>query len=713
MGGESSVIRAIISEVAREAESPLLKDLRIGETRDLSSYSRAYGKRARLLLQQIQAFVQETVAGFAATFYEELARREPTATVLARFTPDELAILQEKQTQHLVRLLSPTLTVREHFERSKWIGRAHEMVGVDLPAVLEGYHLYQRKIQVMLPKCGLDARRQDAVGRILTQRLMLEMEAQSISHYEIDVETTQLISDLEKRIQNASTLADVLNGATLALAGLDAVLTCLISRPDPRGNLLIEAAAGSAGRKYVDAMQGGLIPVVRIDAQTAAGLGPTGQAWRTAQIVLADSWSHDPSLGPWREVGLSLGFRSSASVPLLDESGRPFAMLVLYSRWPGFFRTGPRQSLLSFAQHALSQSILRFERGAAVPIRVRRKHQKLLQAGAVQMLYQPIIGLHDGALGYVEALARLCAADGDLLSPPTFLPSLGSSDLLELFRLGLNQVCRDIHSWRGKELAPIVALNMPAEALTDPAYRDTLFDVLSREEVSPKRIQLEILESRDPIDSVRRDTYIAEFRAAGIRIAQDDLGSGHSSLLRMDRIPFDSVKIDQGLVRSAMDDPKRALEFVFHLTRLSRGFGIPVTVEGLENDALIEAVAILGADYGQGYGIAKPMPPAELPKWCEQFTYDFDPQKPRTPLGALAGYLLWDQQRDVLNQWPDLLESFAQFPCLVDRYIECHGLRESALDALLKKNRALASFGTTNADYQRTKSELIALLTRG
>ena len=116
-----------------------------------------------------------------------------------------------------------------------------------------------------------------------------------------------------------------------------------------------------------------------------------------------------------------------------------------------------------------------------------------------------------------------------------------------------------------------------------------------------------MLESKESHDVARRDSRIAEFQKAGIRIAQDDLGSGHSSLLRMDRVPCDRVKIDQGLVRGTLKRPVRALEFIYHLTLLAQGFGAPVTVEGLEDIGLIEAAAILGADHGQGYGISKPM----------------------------------------------------------------------------------------------------------
>lgn len=155
------------------------------------------------------------------------------------------------------------------------------------------------------------------------------------------------------------------------------------------------------------------------------------------------------------------------------------------------------------------------------------------------------------------------------------------------------------------------------------------------------RLALEVLETRGTLhDAPRHRDTIARLRDAGVTIEQDDLGAGHSSLVRLDRFPFDAVKVDQELVSGALRNPQRALEFILYLTRLAHALETPVTVEGLEDLDILEAAAILGADCGQGYAIAHPMERSELRAWHAAYVYPIDPNAPRTELGASAERLI-------------------------------------------------------------------------
>jgi EAL domain-containing protein (putative c-di-GMP-specific phosphodiesterase class I) len=400
------------------------------------------------------------------------------------------------------------------------------------------------------------------------------------------------------------------------------------------------------------------------------------------------------------------------AIPLLDESGQAFAILSLYSSWPGFFSAVTREAMLRHIQQAMSHAILHCEQTKVIPTELRRTYRQYLKDGAVQMLYQPIVNLHTGKLDSIEALARLRNIQGKIIAPDAFLPAFGNANLLRLFQLGMDQVCRDTRVWRERDppLNLPVSLNLPQEGLTQDAYRDSVFETLSRWKLPASILRLEMLEAKESLDMEKRDARIAEFRQAGIQVIQDDLGSGHSSLLRMERIPCDRVKIDQGLVRSALNNPVRALKFIYYLTLLVHDFDIPVTVEGLEDNGLIEAAAILGADYGQGYGIARPMPAQDLMTWSQTWSLPVDPERPCTALGALADYLLWDRKLGMLKDLPDIATKFINNPCLVQCYLDCNGKSDPNLSKMLEHNRIVALQDPESELYALTRQNLIERL---
>ena len=284
--------------------------------------------------------------------------------------------------------------------------------------------------------------------------------------------------------------------------------------------------------------------------------------------------------------------------------------------------------------------------------------------------------------------------------------------MLRLFQLGLEQVCRDARTWieQNPPFHLLVSINLPPDGLTQDAYRDSVFEILSRWGVPSTALELEVLETKESLDTAKRDARIAEFQQAGIRIAQDDLGSGHSSLTRMDRLPCDRVKIDQALVRGTLKRPVRALEFIYHLTLLAQGFGAQVTVEGLEDEGLIEAATILGADHGQGYGIARPMSTREVMPWSEKWSFPIDPEQPRTALGAMAGYLLWNHKLSTLSDLPEFAAQFIKEAWLVHRYLKNSEKSDPELSMMLERTQIVALKGQNSAKYRQMRKELIERL---
>lgn len=678
-----------------------------------ADFASAYGKETDRLLEELASnLVAADTRSFVDAFYQHLGSRPEGAAILTRLSSDEFEHLKSGQVRHLQLLLTPGITPQDHYEKSLHVGWIHEMVGVSLPLLMETYHLYHRKVDEFLDRIVTPAGEREQLRIALHQRLQLDVEAQVSSHARFDKQIVSLLAALDEAIQTATNLSDTLRFTLQALGEFDGILACLFSRPDARGVMQMETEAGPQGPAYAEALRSRRVPLFETQATSEAGQGPAGRAWRSGQIQINDSFHMDGAVHAWREEALARGFRSSAAVPLLDDSGQAFAILSLYSGWPGFFSAATRAAMLRHIQLAMSRAILNCEQTLVVSADLGKAYRQYLEDGHVQMLYQPVIDLRTGKPESLEALARLCPPGGEIVPPAAFLPAFGNAGLLRLFQLGLECVCRDVQRWREEyfDFNLSVSVNLPPDGLIHDSYRDCVFETLARWGLPASMLTLEMLETKESLDIGRRDQRIAEFQQAGIRIAQDDLGSGHSSLLRMDRVPADRVKIDQGLVRGALKRPVRALEFIHHLTLLAQGFGAPVTVEGLEDEGLIEAAAILGADHGQGYGIARPMPADHVISWLRTWSNPINPEHPRTALGALAGYLLWDYKLASLTDWPELAANFIKEPWLVHDYFEHMGTADPDLSMMLERTQILALHGQRSPKYKQMRKELIERL---
>ncbi|MDE2255792.1 MAG: EAL domain-containing protein [Betaproteobacteria bacterium] len=644
----------------------------------------AYGAWIEAALEPIKEPMARLSEQFAAAFCDALSSAAHTAEIIGRLSPSEFSELQRRQAQHLIALLDPALTGAEHLAQAERVGRAHALVGVDILWVIEAFSLYQQHLHQLLGPLVPASEQREHVMRVVSRRILLDLAGQVSSLRRVEVETALALSQIDQHVLGAANLADLIRGVLAAIGALDGDVCGFFARADANGQLQIEASFGVAADRYHQAMEAGMIPKISIDPETAAGQGPGGRAWRSGQIVATDAWALEAGPVPWRSIGSQLGFRSSAAVPLLDASGRSIALLSLYSAWPGYFSTLRLSGLLRHVQLVLGHGIEQLKQASVIPLREQQGYRQLLQRQRVVMAYQPIISLRDGRLIKLEALARLQGDDGELIAPLRFLPAFGHAELLQLLEQGLRQACSDCQDLERQGLRTHIAINFPAQGLGDPRYEAVLFKVLDACDLDVDRLQLEVLETQDGDSQTElRQSFVQRLREQGIRFAQDDLGSGHSSLLRMDQYAFDEVKIDQGLVRGALRKPQRALEFIVYLVRLAHAFDTAVTVEGLENLGMIEAAAILGADHGQGYGIARPMPAAEVMAWQRGYRYPVDPQSPRTALGAMAGYLLWDMQMASLADRPALADPVQGARTIVEHFVAANQLADSPLGRLL------------------------------
>jgi len=149
-----------------------------------------------------------------------------------------------------------------------------------------------------------------------------------------------------------------------------------------------------------------------------------------------------------------------------------------------------------------------------------------------------------------------------------------------------------------------MAANATASEICSPGFADRLIAQINSAGVPPHRYKLEVSETEVMRDPEAAEVSLKQVHAAGIKLVLDDFGTGYSSLARLDRFPFDVVKIDQYFIRSALTDPS-ARAIISSVVRIAESYGMTVVAEGVETVEAEHLCRELGCNYGQGFYYAR------------------------------------------------------------------------------------------------------------
>lgn len=456
---------------------------------------------------------------------------------------------------------------------------------------------------------------------------------------------------------------------------LDATLRMLVQQspdlagaafvqPDAAGHLSVVATFGRAAGYFDDLTRSSHWP----DRAFGGGGGEAAQhnasstlrAWGSGRIATVSTLPN-----ALLALGRSRGVLSTAAIPLHTRGNVPCGVVSLLGARRGQFEPEEMQLWLRALQQLLQQYMVSSRDAASAAFRSNEQRTHYLQAlygDGLRMYMQPVVDLVSGRIVKVEALARL-DVDGEIVGPAQFLPVCTELDLAWLFREGLVQGLGWLTRWSESGAVLGLSINLPPSVLVLPECVDWIAAALGKSGVPAHRLTLELLESEENNDLAARNRSIAALSSLGVELALDDLGAGYGSLQRLQVLPFHLVKIDQFPVRTAAQAPGRSVPFLGALVRMAQGMGTRVVVEGLESVELIEMAAALGADWGQGYAIARPMPPEDVPHWIRSWHWDIDPAHPCTALGRRARAfsldalsLDWKRAIDSHEQWKAAFE---------------------------------------------------------
>lgn len=253
-----------------------------------------------------------------------------------------------------------------------------------------------------------------------------------------------------------------------------------------------------------------------------------------------------------------------------------------------------------------------FGRLACERVVLGRELEAAIKCGGLALQYQPQVDIETGRIVGLEALVRWSHPRRGALSPAVFIPiAEKTGSIVELGRWVFDQACRQMRIWLDEGIdVPTVAVNLSAIQCKRPELERDIVASLTRWNIAPGRIELELTESVLMEATEPHRDIIARLRALGLRLAIDDFGTGYCSLNYLTNFPVDRIKIAQELIFNCTTET-RCAAVVRAAIRLSEELDTEVLAEGVEHVEQARFLASAGCTSAQGYFFSRAVDPAQ------------------------------------------------------------------------------------------------------
>lgn len=218
--------------------------------------------------------------------------------------------------------------------------------------------------------------------------------------------------------------------------------------------------------------------------------------------------------------------------------------------------------------------------------------------------YQPKMHLRHQKITSIEALIRWRHPARGLVLPGDFIPlaeETGAITGLTLWTIRQSLTDQARLAEQGYDLR--VFVNIAGVLLSDARFVE---DACSLIEDRADKIGFEVTETsviRDPESAIAN---LQRFAEEGVEIAIDDYGAGLSSLAYLKRLPAKELKIDKLFVTQLTSSNRDPL-IVRSTIDLAHALEMEVVAEGVETQAALALLAVMGCDMVQGFLISRPV----------------------------------------------------------------------------------------------------------
>ena len=225
--------------------------------------------------------------------------------------------------------------------------------------------------------------------------------------------------------------------------------------------------------------------------------------------------------------------------------------------------------------------------------------------GTIVPHVQPLVDLASRRIVAFETLARWTHPARGAVPPAEFIPVVEEIGLIDAMSEALlRRACCVAATWPPDIL---LAFNVSPLQLRDRSLPAIVASVLADTGFPPDRLELEITESALVGDFELARAILYDLKSLGTRLALDDFGTGYSTLRHLQKLPFDTIKIDASFVGLMLGDAE-SRKIVTAVIGLGRSLGMTVVAEGIEEPETASLLESMNCDIGQGWLFGRPGP---------------------------------------------------------------------------------------------------------
>ncbi|MBE5877461.1 MAG: GGDEF domain-containing protein [Lachnospiraceae bacterium] len=235
---------------------------------------------------------------------------------------------------------------------------------------------------------------------------------------------------------------------------------------------------------------------------------------------------------------------------------------------------------------------------------------------------QPQISHETKAIVGAETLVRWQHPKKGLIPPYLFIPVMENNGLISKLDMYVwEMACAQIRKWTDEGRNDIsLSVNISPKDFYYLDLYKVIMDLVTKYDISPSRLRLEITESAFAIDLKKQVELVEKLQDAGFIVEMDDFGSAYSTLNTLKDIPVDVLKMDMKFMAKATD-ADRSANIIQMIVGMADKLRMDVIAEGVETKEQADFLGSVGCDIIQGYYYAKPMPVEEFEEMLKTYEY--------------------------------------------------------------------------------------------